>query len=108
MKTRHSFITLLLSVLFLTGFSFKSYSEVTADNFFAKGGDISWLPQMEASGYTFYDDNGDKQDCFQILKDHGFNTIRLRTWVKSFGKQGQWSLQQGGRLPWQCALKNGA
>ena len=81
MKTRHSFITLLLSVLFLTGFSLKSYSEVTADNFFAKGGDISWLPQMEASGYTFYDDNGDKQDCFQILKDHGFNTIRLRTWV---------------------------
>lgn len=81
MKTRHSFITLLLSVLFLTGFSLKSYSEVTADNFFAKGGDISWLPQMEASGYTFYNDNGDKQDCFQILKDHGFNTIRLRTWV---------------------------
>lgn len=81
MKTRQSFITLLLSVLFLTGFILKSYSEVTADNFFAKGGDISWLPQMEASGYTFYDDNGDKQDCFQILKDHGFNTIRLRTWV---------------------------
>lgn len=81
MKKTHSFIALLLSVLFLTGFSLKSYSEVTADNFFAKGGDISWLPQMEASGYTFYNDNGDKQDCFQILKDHGFNTIRLRTWV---------------------------
>ncbi len=81
MKTSGSFLTILLSIFFLTGFSLKSYPKVTTDNFFAKGGDISWLPQMEASGYTFYDDNGDKQDCFQILKDHGFNTIRLRTWV---------------------------
>lgn len=48
---------------------------------FAKGGDISWLPQMEASGFKFYDSNGVAQDCFKILKDHGFNTIRLRTWV---------------------------
>ena len=48
---------------------------------FAKGGDISWLPQMEASGYKFLNDKGKQQDCFRILKDHGFNTIRLRTWV---------------------------
>lgn len=49
---------------------------------FAKGGDISWLPVMEnQSKFKFYNDNGEEQDCFQILKDHGFNTIRLRTWV---------------------------
>ncbi|QJW90196.1 cellulase family glycosylhydrolase [Spirosoma taeanense] len=48
---------------------------------FAKGADIGWLPQMEASGYVFYNDQGVRQDCFQILKDHGINTIRLRTWV---------------------------
>jgi arabinogalactan endo-1,4-beta-galactosidase len=48
---------------------------------FAKGADISWLPQMEATGFIFYNDNGVAQDCFQILKDHGINTIRLRTWV---------------------------
>lgn len=48
---------------------------------FAKGGDISWLPQMEATGYKFYNDEGVPQDCFQILKDHGFNSVRLRTWV---------------------------
>jgi arabinogalactan endo-1,4-beta-galactosidase len=52
---------------------------------FAKGGDISWLPQMEASGYIFYNDAGVAQDCFQILKDHGFNTVRLRTWVNPSG-----------------------
>jgi arabinogalactan endo-1,4-beta-galactosidase len=48
---------------------------------FVKGADIGWLPQMEASGYKFYNENGIEQDCFQILKDHGINTIRLRTWV---------------------------
>ncbi len=48
---------------------------------FVKGADISWLPQMEATGYKFYSDGGVEQDCFQILKDHGINTIRLRTWV---------------------------
>lgn len=53
---------------------------VRAQNF-AKGADISWLPQMEATGYKFYNDKGVEQDCFQILKDHGINTIRLRTWV---------------------------
>jgi arabinogalactan endo-1,4-beta-galactosidase len=55
-------------------------SRVKAD-FFAKGADVSWLPQMEAKGYKFYNDNGTQQDCLQILKDHGINSIRLRTWV---------------------------
>ena len=48
---------------------------------FAKGADISWLPQMEATGYKFYNKDGKQQDCFQILKDLGINSIRLRTWV---------------------------
>ena len=52
-----------------------------APRFFAKGADISWLPQMEASGYVFRDAAGIAQDCFQLLNDHGINTIRLRTWV---------------------------
>ncbi|OJU22654.1 MAG: arabinogalactan endo-1,4-beta-galactosidase [Sphingobacteriales bacterium 41-5] len=51
-----------------------------SDNF-VRGADISWLPQMEATGYQFYADNGQKEDCFKILKDHGINSIRLRTWV---------------------------
>lgn len=47
----------------------------------AKGADISWLPQMEATGYKFYNTSGVEEDCFKILKDHGMNTIRLRTFV---------------------------
>jgi arabinogalactan endo-1,4-beta-galactosidase len=48
---------------------------------FAKGADISWLTQMESSGYSFYDSTGTKMDCMQILKNLGFNSIRLRAWV---------------------------
>lgn len=48
---------------------------------FAKGADVGWLQQMEVTGYKFYNDNGKEEDCFKILKDHGINTIRLRTWV---------------------------
>lgn len=52
-----------------------------ATNTLAKGADISWLPQMEASGYKFLNDQGVQEDCIKILKDHGINSIRLRTWV---------------------------
>jgi arabinogalactan endo-1,4-beta-galactosidase len=48
---------------------------------FARGADVSWLPQMEAQGVAFYDDNGVRKDCLQILKEHGINAIRLRVWV---------------------------
>ncbi|MBP2111225.1 glycosyl hydrolase 53 family protein [Paenibacillus silagei] len=48
---------------------------------FAKGADVSWLPQMEAEGYKFYNDQGDEEDLLQILKDHGIDSIRLRAFV---------------------------
>ena len=48
---------------------------------FARGGDTGWLQQMEANGYKFYNEQGVQQDCFQILKDKGINSIRLRVWV---------------------------
>lgn len=48
---------------------------------FSKGADIGWLPQMEATGYKFYDADGSEKDCLQLLKDRGINTVRLRVWV---------------------------
>jgi arabinogalactan endo-1,4-beta-galactosidase len=41
------------------------------------GADISFLPQLEARGMKF-SDNGIEKDAIQILKDHGFNYVRLR------------------------------
>lgn len=48
---------------------------------FVRGADVSWLPQMEASGWTCRDDSGNPADCLKVLRDHGMNTIRLRVWV---------------------------
>ena len=48
---------------------------------FAKGADVGWLSQMEATGYKFYDSDGKEKDCLQLLKDRGMNSIRLRVWV---------------------------
>lgn len=48
---------------------------------FAKGADISWLPQMEATGYQFYNDKGEKEDVLTILKSKGIDAIRLRVFV---------------------------
>lgn len=70
-------ISLVLSLVQCTGSRlFKSKK-----NGFAKGADISWLPQMEASGFKFYNDAGVEEDCLKVLKDHGMNTVRLRTFV---------------------------
>lgn len=73
-------VKLVFGLLLVIGFT-NTLAESALNKNFAKGADISWLPQMEASRFKFYDDNGVQQDCFQILKDHDINTIRLRTWV---------------------------
>ncbi len=44
------------------------------------GADISFLPQLEARGMKFSDE-GKQKDAIEILKDHGFNYIRLRLFV---------------------------
>lgn len=58
----------------------------SADSSFAKGADVSWLTQMEAAGFKFYDTTGRQEDCLQILKEKGINAIRLRAWVNPSGR----------------------
>jgi beta-galactosidase len=41
------------------------------------GADISFLPELEADGMKF-SDKGVEKDAIEILKDHGFNYVRLR------------------------------
>lgn len=42
-----------------------------------KGGDISELTYVEQNGGKYYE-NGEEKDCVDILKDNGFNIVRLR------------------------------
>jgi arabinogalactan endo-1,4-beta-galactosidase len=65
----------LLFFLLIPAFGFSQ------NKIFAKGADIGWLAQMEATGYKFYDTDGKEKDCLQLLKDRGMNTIRLRVFV---------------------------
>ncbi len=44
------------------------------------GADLSWVPQQEAEGRRFTI-NGVEQDILALLKDHGFNAVRLRLFV---------------------------
>jgi arabinogalactan endo-1,4-beta-galactosidase len=55
---------------------------------FAKGADVGWLPQMEATGFKFYDSDGKQKDCLVLLKERGIDAIRLRVWVNPSGEKG--------------------
>ena len=57
------------------------------------GADISFLPELEARGMKF-SDNGVEKDAIQILKDHGFNYVRLRIFVDPQNDSG-YSPQKG-------------
>jgi len=50
----------------------------TLDRFMI-GADVTWVQAAEGRGATYSD--GTKRDIFQLLKSHGFNYIRLRTFV---------------------------
>jgi len=58
-----------------------TYTPPVVSSTFAKGADISWVTQMETSGYKFYDKSGNQQDLFTLMKGLGMNSIRLRAWV---------------------------
>ena len=44
------------------------------------GADVSWIPEDEANGATYWQD-GRRRDPLAILADCGFNAIKLRTFV---------------------------
>ncbi|MBW4359231.1 arabinogalactan endo-1,4-beta-galactosidase [Flavobacterium sp. NAS39] len=71
----------MLLVLVFTYCTTNKAIQQPKENSFAKGADVGWLPQMEATGYKFYETDGSQKDCLQLLKDRGMNTIRLRVWV---------------------------
>ena len=48
---------------------------------FARGADVSWLTEMEAADWKFYDSKGKERECMELLRELGMNAIRLRVWV---------------------------
>lgn len=84
-KNQLPIFILLFSFLLLVGCN-KPKPEVTPPKpiltgTYAKGADVSWLTEMETAGKKFYTNAGVEQDCFDVLKSKGINSIRLRVWV---------------------------
>lgn len=76
--------TIILFALTLGAFSAckkEKDTEVTPKSTFAKGADISWITQMEATGVKFYSSAGVETECVKLMKSLGMNSIRLRVWV---------------------------
>lgn len=48
---------------------------------FVKGSDISWTTEMESYGMQFYNSAGQERECTALMKEIGFEAIRLRVWV---------------------------
>ena len=55
---------------------------------FYNGADISEVQEYERNKTKFFDVDGKESDIFTILKNHGFNSIRLRTFVSPKAKYG--------------------
>ncbi|URQ86897.1 glycosyl hydrolase 53 family protein [Pseudoalteromonas sp. SCSIO 43088] len=87
-------ITLLLTVVTLLGAcgsgtnksSEESQTEVVVDNTrtsdsYILGADVSSLAEFVDNGAIFIDTDGNEKTLLSLLKNHGFNYIRLRTFV---------------------------
>lgn len=70
---------LLLSLVALCALMTAS-AQVSIERPYAVGADISWLQWQEDSGITFSDE-GVEGDALALLRDNGFNYIRLRLFV---------------------------
>lgn len=55
---------------------------------YLKGADISTIKEVEELGGRFYD-QGIEKDVFVILKDYGFNAVRLRLWNDPYSEDGR-------------------
>lgn len=56
-------------------------SQISKD--FMRGFDASTVDFLEENGAAYFDEQGQKQDIFKILKDHGVSHVRLRIWHDS-------------------------
>ncbi len=52
------------------------------------GADVSQMQEFEAKGVRVLDTDGTPKDIFEVLREHGFNYIRLKTFVSPKAKYG--------------------
>jgi arabinogalactan endo-1,4-beta-galactosidase len=67
-----------------------------SDNSFMLGADISSVQEAIEGGATYVDTDGQTKSILELLAAHGFNTVRLRTFVEPGADYGYASCGQGG------------
>jgi arabinogalactan endo-1,4-beta-galactosidase len=76
-KSRFIFFIVIVGLLILAFIPVKPLANHKKNLPRIMGADISFLPELEARGMIFYN-RGKPEDAIQILKDYGFNYVRLR------------------------------
>lgn len=59
------------------------------DDDFIFGVDMSSILEVEENGGVFYNELGEEQDVFEILKNNGINYVRIRLWVDPYSEEGE-------------------
>ncbi len=82
MKKVKIMLTLIALYLGLSGCNDKDNLKVDVPKtHLAKGADVSWITEMEASGVQFFNVGGSAVDGLKILRGLGMDAVRLRVWV---------------------------
>ncbi|MBQ4073981.1 MAG: glycosyl hydrolase 53 family protein [Clostridia bacterium] len=68
------------------GIFVKPIEDLPQDFYFAA--DISSVIALERSGVKFYDADGTQKDLFALLKEGGWNMVRIRIWNDPFDAEG--------------------
>ena len=61
-----------------------------SDTHYWKGADIGWATEYEADGQYFYNKDGERRECSELMKELGLDALRFRVWVDP-SKHGNWN-----------------
>lgn len=80
---RKIFLFLFLSVVFIScnKQDLDNPADSMTQNEFVSAVDISRYPEIANTNPIFYNQSGNQQNIYEILRNNGVNTIRLRLWV---------------------------
>ena len=53
-----------------------------SDRHYWKGADIGWATEYEADGQYFYNKDGERRECSELMKELGLDALRFRGWTR--------------------------
>lgn len=71
-------VIIIIMLIFMLRHNTDSLNKSATD--FYVGGDLSSIIEVEENGGKFYDYDGNEKDVFEILKENGMDSVRIRIW----------------------------